>query len=138
MDDGETLPEAFWGVARSLRHLSRETLSPWDITPSHGRALGVLTRHGVLRLTELAEHLHIAPRSATEVVDALQERGLVERRADPQDRRATLVALTAGGQSIAEAIHRARAAEAESFFGALSTQDQADLARILRALHRDR
>ena len=135
-DDAETLPEAFWGVARSLRHLSREALSPWDITPSHGRALGVPIRHGVLRLTELADHLHIAPRSATEVVDGLQERTLVERRSDPQDRRATLVGLTAEGRAVAEAIDSARTAEAARFFAVLSDEDRADLTRILRALHR--
>jgi DNA-binding MarR family transcriptional regulator len=42
-----------------------------------------------MRLSELSEHLHIAPRSATEVVDALESRGLVRRRPDPDDRRAT-------------------------------------------------
>ena len=45
-DEEETLSEAFWGVARQLRHLRKETLAPWDIAPSHSRALGVLMRHG--------------------------------------------------------------------------------------------
>ena len=93
----ETLSEAFWSVARQLRDTSQETLAPWDITPSHLRALRVLTRHGAMRLSELSDHLHIAARSATEVVDALESRGLVERRPDPGDRRATLVELTEHG-----------------------------------------
>ena len=50
-----------------------------------------------MRLSELSDRLHIAPRSATEVVDALEARGLVERRPDPSDRRATLVELTEHG-----------------------------------------
>src|ERR1035441_9220026 len=90
----QPLAETFWGVARRLRHLSRQTLAPWDIAPSHSRALGVLLDHGVMRLSELSDHLHIAARSTTEVVDVLETRGLVERRPDPDDRRATLVALT--------------------------------------------
>src|SRR5512140_2117893 len=98
-ESGDSLPELFWGVARRLRHLSRQALAPWDVTPSHGRALAVLRSHGDLRLSELSEHLHIAPRSTTEVVDALEQRGLAERRPDPADRRATLVRLTPeGGQ----------------------------------------
>src|SRR3954453_15901764 len=69
-DDGDgTLSEAFWRVARELRHQSRETLEPWGVTPSQSRALGVLLRHGVIRLSELSDHLHIAARSTTEVVD---------------------------------------------------------------------
>jgi DNA-binding MarR family transcriptional regulator len=131
-DDG--LAELFWGVARRLRHQTRETLSPWDVTPSQSRALSVLMRHGVLRLSELSEHLHIAPRSATEVVDDLQRRGLVERRPDPGDRRATLVALTGKGTAAGEAIAEARRLEAARFFGALSPADRTDLGRILRTL----
>jgi DNA-binding MarR family transcriptional regulator len=133
-DEDETLPEAFWRVARLLRHRSRESLAPWDIAPSHGRALGVLLRYGTVRLRDLSEHLRIAPRSATAVVDVLQERGLVERRPDPNDRRATLVALTTEGQRVGDAIDASRAAEAQRLFGALSATDQAQLARILRKL----
>jgi DNA-binding MarR family transcriptional regulator len=136
MEEEETLSEVFWGVARQLRHLSRETLAPWDIAPSHSRALAVLMHHGVMRLSELSEHLHIAARSATEVVDALQDRGLVERRGDPDDRRATLLALTEQGTRVGEAIRSARAAEAEGFFGVLSETDRSHLARILRKLGR--
>jgi DNA-binding MarR family transcriptional regulator len=133
-DEDESLSEAFWGVARQLRHLSRETLEPWQVTPGQSRALGVLMHHGVMRLNELSEHLRIAPRSTTEVVDGLQERGLLERRADPHDRRATLVSLTAQGARVGEAIRTARSAEAERFFGDLSESDRTHLARILRAL----
>ncbi|HEY2764359.1 MAG TPA: MarR family transcriptional regulator [Pseudonocardiaceae bacterium] len=136
MADDETLSEAFWGVARRLRHLSRETLAPWELSPSQSRPLSVLTTHGVLRLSELSDHLHIAPRSATEVVDDLEQRGLVERRPDPNDRRATLVALTDQGTKVSEAIRSARSAEAERFFGGLSPADRAHLARILRELRR--
>jgi hypothetical protein len=56
----ETLAEAFWSVARQLRETSQKTLAPWDINPSHLRALRVLTRRGTMRLSELSEHLHIA------------------------------------------------------------------------------
>jgi DNA-binding MarR family transcriptional regulator len=130
----ETLSEAFWRVARLLRGRSRESLARWDIAPSHGRALGVLARHGPTRLRELSEHLHIAARSATEVIDALQERDLVERRADPEDRRATLVVLTPKGQRVSDAIEDSRAEVADRLFGALSPSDRVELARILAKL----
>ena len=133
-DGDETLSEAFWSVARQLRHTSQETLAPWDITPSHLRALRVLMRRGVMRLSELSDHLHIAARSTTEVVDALETRGLVERRPDPDDRRATLVALTEHGASVLDAIRAARGTETERAFGRLSQTDRAHLARILRKL----
>jgi DNA-binding MarR family transcriptional regulator len=130
----DALPEAFWAVARQLRETSQATLAPWDITPSHFRALRVLKRHGVMRLSELSDHLRIAPRSATEVVDALESRGLVLRRPDPGDRRATLVEVTGHGAEVLDAIRAARGTEAERVFGRLSPADRAHLARILRKL----
>lgn len=130
----ESLAEAFWAVARELRHRNRDALAPWAVAPSHMRAMGVLTRHGSMRLRDLAEHLRIAPRSATEVVDDLEARGLVERGPDPDDRRATLAHLTEQGRELGVAIRSARAADAEGFFDRLSATDRADLARILRTL----
>ena len=130
----ESLSEAFWEVARQLRETSQETLAPWEITPAHLRALRSLKRHGTLRLSELSDHLHIAPRSTTEVVDALESRGLVRRRADPGDRRATLVEVTEQGAGVLDAIRAARGTEAERAFGRLSPADRAHLVRILRQL----
>jgi len=130
----ETLSEAFWSVARRLRETSQDTLAPWDITPSHLRALRALRRHGTMRLSELSDHLHIAPRSATEVVDALESRALVQRRPDPGDRRATLVEVTGPGAGVLDAIRAARGTETERAFGRLSQTDRAHLARILRKL----
>jgi DNA-binding MarR family transcriptional regulator len=127
----ETLAEAFWAVARRLRDTSQETLAPWDITPAQLRALRMLRRHGVMRLSELSDRLRIAPRSATEVVDALEKRGLAERRPDQGDRRATLVEVTDDGGSVLDAI---RGSEAERVFSRLTPADRSHLARILRKL----
>lgn len=130
----ESLSDIFWSVARRLRETSQATLAPWDITPGHLRALHVLGRHGAMRLSGLSDHLHIAPRSATEVVDALESRGLVGRRPDPGDRRATLVEMTEHGASVMNAIRAARGSEAERTFSRLSAADRDQLARILRQL----
>jgi DNA-binding MarR family transcriptional regulator len=130
----ESLSDAFWSVARQLREASHESLAPWDITPAQLRALRVLARHGQTRLSGLSDHLHIAARSTTEVVDALESRGLVRRRPDLGDRRATLVELTEHGESVLDAIRAARGSETERLFGRLSQTDQAHLARILRKL----
>ena len=130
----ETLADAFLSVTRKLRETSQETLAPWDINPSQFRALRVLNHHGAIRLSDLSGRLHIAPRSATEVVDALETRGLVERRPDPGDRRATLVDLTGQGTGVLAAIRAARGTEAERVFDRLSPADRDHLARILREL----
>ena len=130
----DALSEAFWAVARQLRERSQETLAPWDITPAHLRALRALRRHGTMRLSELSDHLHIAPRSTTEVVDALEARDLVRRRADPGDRRAILVEVTERGAGVLTEIRATRGDEAGRIFGRLSPAERAELARILSKL----
>jgi DNA-binding MarR family transcriptional regulator len=132
--DDESLADAFGAVARQLREKSAETLAPWDITPAHLRALRTLSRHGTMRLSELSDHLHIAARTTTEVVDALQARDLVRRRADPADRRATLVEVTEHGAAILAEIRATRGTEAGRVLGRLSPADRAELARILSKL----
>jgi DNA-binding MarR family transcriptional regulator len=133
-DGEESLSETFSAVARQLRHASQEILAPWDITPSHLRALRALDHRGPLHMSALSDRLHIAPRSVTEVVDALEARGLVARRADPADRRATLVELTEHGDEVLGAIRAARGLEAERVFDRLSAADRDHLVRILGQL----
>jgi len=133
----EPLAEALMAVARQLRERSAETLAPWDITPAHLRALRMLARHGTMRLSELSDRLQIAPRTATEVVDALQARGLVRRRADPVDRRAILAEVTERGAGVLAEIRATRGTEAGRIFGRLSLAERAHLARILSKLRNE-
>ncbi len=132
----DSLGEAFGAVARRLRVASMAALAKFDVTPSQVRAIRVLAMHdsGGVRSKELADHLRIAPRSTTEVVDALEAKGLVQRSPDPGDRRATLVSLTDRGRALAEEVRRTRGVESERMFERLTDTDREDLARILHRL----
>jgi DNA-binding MarR family transcriptional regulator len=134
-DDGTAeLSDLLARVARTQRRRWRDVLAPWDLSPHQARALRVVTERDGVRLTDLAEALHIAPRSATEVADGLQERGLVERTPDPGDRRAVILRPTDEGRRIRGRIHDARVANSAELFARLSPTDRTELARILRTL----
>jgi DNA-binding MarR family transcriptional regulator len=133
-DDAEVLGELLVRVTRGQRRRWREALTPWDLSPHHVRALRVVTDRSGTRLSELAEALRIAPRSATEVADALQARGLVERTSDPTDRRAVVLTPTEEGRRVQAEIAAARAADNRDLFARLDADDRATLARILRTL----
>jgi DNA-binding MarR family transcriptional regulator len=134
-DDGTAeLGDLLMRVARTQRRRWRDVLAPWDLSPHQARALKVVSERDGVRLSDLAEALHIAPRSATEVADGLQERGLIERTPDPGDRRAVLLRPTEEGRRIRGEIGAARAADSAELFGRLSPFDRAELARVLRAL----
>lgn len=130
----EALSNAFWTVARRMRHGTAATLAPFDLSPAQSRALGTLMRRGSMRPGALAERLGIVARSATEVVDALESRGLVERVADPSDRRATLVVPTDEGRAVMLRVREARMAQTDELFSRLSAHDRAELTRMLLAL----
>ena len=130
------LDDLMMRAARGLRRGWARSLEPLSLTPHSARALRVVGELGTPRLGVVAERLHIAPRSATEVVDALVERGAVERVADEVDRRATCVVLTEEGRRILAEVETAQAAAAADHFAALTEDDRADLARLLAKLDR--
>ncbi|MFC7490859.1 MULTISPECIES: MarR family winged helix-turn-helix transcriptional regulator [unclassified Knoellia] len=132
------LGELVMQVARGLRRRHAQTLEPWGVTPHEARALRVIGTHEPTRLGVVAQHLRIAPRSVTDVVDSLERRGFVVREADPTDRRATQVALTPSGRKILGELDTARRADHESYFADLSERDRATLTRILTGLVEDR
>lgn len=145
-DLGDLMHAAF----RRLRHRWSHQLAPFELTPYQFRALGTVgggghgpshheherTAEEGLRLKDIAERLRIAPRSATEVIDQLQAKGLVERRPDPADRRATRISLTPAGLALRDEVREARRREAGDYFAVLSQRDRAELARLLGELVR--
>jgi DNA-binding MarR family transcriptional regulator len=100
------------------------------LTPSKLRALDLLSRHGTLRIGELADRLAVDDTTATRLVDRLEELGVAERRREPGDRRATVVALTAAGEELVAGV----AAQRQLFFcdvlGALEPDERAELVRL--------
>ena len=128
------LGDLFLRASRQVRHRWAASLTPWDLAPHQGRALRLVGDLEPVRPGVLAEHLRIAPRSVTDVVDALEQRGFIERRPDPGDRRATVPHLTAAGRRTRDAIEASRRVEADDYFGRLTDRDQAALRRILTRL----
>ena len=100
--DGDTnlaspLAEALTHASWRLRRASVKELAPLGLTFAQSRVLRILARRDEpMRIGDLAARFEVAPRSATSMIDSLETLGLVERRADPTDRRSVLVGLTAG------------------------------------------
>ncbi|SHH11268.1 MarR family winged helix-turn-helix transcriptional regulator [Geodermatophilus nigrescens] len=133
-DDDAAVVDLLMRAARTQRRRWLDALAPWDLTPHHARALRAVAGRDGTRLSDLAEALRIAPRSATEVADALQARGLVERTPDPADRRAVVLRATEEGLRVRAEVDAARAADSRELLARLSPDDRAQLARLLRAL----
>lgn len=123
---------------RRLRRASGASLDAVGVTPSQLRVLRILAGAGSpLRVSELARRLDVIPRSATSVADLLESRGLVERRPDPGDRRATLVAMTPSGDDVLRALRSRRTAGLAELLDRLTADEQAELIRLLTILTAD-
>jgi len=133
--DPEDLGEQLLRVARGLRRAWMVDLSDHDLSPHEMRALRVAAeRDEAPRLRDLAEALRIAPRSVTDVVDALEAKGYVTRQPDPTDRRASVVVVTEAGRAVRTAVHEARRRNVGDQLGALDAGQRAALADALTAL----
>lgn len=136
-------------LARRWRHTAREHTAEHGLSPHQDRALLMLARLSAhrsatpgassaapdgVRISRLAEALGIAPRSATEVADALETAGLVERTPDPADRRAVLLVLTPEARHTVQRVRARRRAAAEEALATLLPADRAELRRILGLL----
>lgn len=133
----EDLGEQLLRVARGLRRAWIVDLSEHDLSPHEARALRVAAeRDPAPRLRELADSLRIAPRSVTDVVDALEGKGYVSREPDPHDRRASVVVVTDAGRAVRAAVHEARRRSVGDQMGALSAEQRAALADALTTLER--
>ncbi len=130
-------PEAFGFMATDLARLLRTEMdrriatSTISVTPAEVRTLAHAARAGSVRQNVLAERLGVEPMTLSTLIDRLEGRGLVQRVADPADRRAKLVELTDAADSVlAEAGIIAQSIREDASRGV----DPADWAVFLRVL----
>jgi DNA-binding MarR family transcriptional regulator len=82
-------------------------------------------------MSKIASLLRCDRSAVTWITDRLEERGYVERRSDPSDRRVKLLALTDEGRRVREEI-RARLATPPEALQRLSAAEQRELRDLLR------
>jgi DNA-binding MarR family transcriptional regulator len=96
----ETLPFEIGETAHALRKAFDRRAVGLGVTRAQWKVLFRLDRNPGLRQIELADMLDIEPITLSRIVDRLEESGLVERRADPTDRRAWRLHVTAAAQPL--------------------------------------
>ena len=89
-------------VARMLRTFADQRARQFGISRAQWVVLMRLDRSEGMNQSELAEILDLQPISLTRLLDRLAENGLIERRADPNDRRANRLYLTPAARPLLE------------------------------------
>lgn len=91
-----------------------------------------LANHGPRRASDLAELVCADPSTVSRQVASLVKGGLLERRADPDDGRASILVPTEIGLAKVEELSRRRAATMQPVVADWSAQDRIDLLRLIR------
>jgi DNA-binding MarR family transcriptional regulator len=130
----ETVTQLRMTLLRLARRLRQQAAH--GITPSQLSALSTVERHGPLTLGALASLENVQPPSISRIVGALEGEGLVERAADENDRRVSLVRATAKGRRELGAIRSERNAWLRCRLDALAPDERARLIDALPALER--
>ncbi|MEA2900774.1 MAG: hypothetical protein QOH36_661 [Actinomycetota bacterium] len=99
----EDLVAAFMAVMGRLGQHFFQRSAEFDLSPQQAKAFVELGRP--LSMGELADRLFCDASNVTGIVDRLESRGLVERQADPDDRRVRRLVLTDAGRELWQAHH---------------------------------
>lgn len=81
-------------ATRNVRKAFERRMEHIGLSSSQWRVMIVVTKCGQASQARLADHLDIEPISVSRMIDRLEAGGWVERRPDPQDRRAKIVTPT--------------------------------------------
>jgi MarR family transcriptional regulator for hemolysin len=119
----ETLPFEIAETAHALRKAFDRRAVGLGVTRAQWKVLFRLERQPGLRQIELADMLDIEPITLSRIIDRLEEAGLVERSADPSDRRAWRLHITAKAQPLVKKLRAVADQMIAQAFGGIDPKD---------------
>ncbi len=138
-------PETTTGVAYAIARLQQrvfigvtERVTPYGLTTLQFTTLSVLARHGApLSTSQLARRSLMTPQSMSEVIHALEAKGLIVRNPHPNHRRTLPATLTAKGRRTLAECDRAVAEFEEEMLDGFSREDREAFLEMTRAAVRN-
>jgi MarR family transcriptional regulator, 2-MHQ and catechol-resistance regulon repressor len=121
-------------AAGAVAAVARKDIARHGLTPAEFGMMEALFHRGPMLLSEVQRKILVSSGGMTYLVDRLAGRGLVERRACAEDRRASYAALTDSGERFMRAIFPAHAAAIRQAVAGLDPDAQAALTDLLRTL----
>jgi DNA-binding MarR family transcriptional regulator len=134
MITADQVGDRYHEVHHRLFRAVNDEMSGCGLSMARTKVLLALRERGPVRQSVLAADFGLSPHSITDIVDGLERLGMAERRPDPTDRRAKLVAITEAGQDGLDVANATRQRLLTHIFGALSEADRATLLRLLDSL----
>jgi DNA-binding MarR family transcriptional regulator len=108
-----------------------ERLRVLNLTPPHAGILRVVATSGGISQQRLADYLRVLPSRLVVLIDQLEERGVVERRANARDRRSSALHLTDAGAEMLKNIGRLARDHQEALLVSLTVEEREELVLLL-------
>ncbi len=126
-------------IVRTSRRLRQEAAAETTgLTPTSVAALATIERHGPMTPSEIAEVERVKRPTITRTLGCLEREGLIDRSADPDDRRSALVAVNAAGRERLRRLRRRKNAYLARHMRELSEEEVETLGRAAEILERMR
>ena len=109
-----------------------ERLEAVDLLPAHAGVLRILAASPAITQQALAVALNTLPSRLVALIDEMEEKGLVERRANEADRRRYALHLTKKGEATLHAVERIAREHQKTLLAALSEEEQQRLGELLQ------
>jgi len=123
-----------WKTAQAVEAYAKTSIIDLEMCGSDFAVLEALLHRGALPINEIGRKVLLTSGSITVAVDRLEAKGLVERRASADDRRARIVHLTRGGKRVITRIFAAHARDMERLASELTTTERATLIHLLKKI----
>ena len=133
-DGGTHLWLVLMKAHRTLARLATRSIESSEVGLSDFAVLEMLLHKGPQPLNEIGRRVELTSGAITTAVDRLESRGLVKREANPSDRRARIVRLTAAGEEHAARIFAVHKAVMDLAARGLSKNERTTLIELLKKL----
>ncbi|WP_088227210.1 MarR family transcriptional regulator [Desulfosporosinus sp. FKB] len=138
LDKNEAIVEELERTMAQFRRFGGQIKSSHAIRPSEFTLLHTIIQcterdSKGIKVSDLSVQLQITPAGVTHIINTLEERGYLERLADPTDRRVVLVRATEKGKEIVQAMRIEHFDFLKGLTNYLGEHDSKELIRILSA-----
>src|SRR3954447_5040957 len=130
--DGPPLGFLLASVGFGTGYRFREVIAPTGLQPREFAVLRQVAIEEGISQQACGQALRVAPSQMVALVDALESKGLLERRPDPADRRIRALHVTAKGRRALGTGFEAAMRNEEELFGSLSSAQREELRRLLQ------
>ena len=118
-------------TARAIRQSYDQRFNDLDLNLSEASVLAYVAEHGALSQTQIAKSLGLGRAATGALIDVLEDRALVQRQTNPDDRRVWLVEITIAGKELVEEVYVRDQILRKQLRNGITRQERQQLAAVL-------